>query len=132
MGTVWPHDNSIIARGLARYGFRQEANRIIMAMLEAAKFFEYRLPEALSGYDRSFGRAPVPYPNACSPQVWASGAPLLFMRTMLGLDARNARPVLDPAIPEQIRRIRLTGTRAFGKRWDLEATGTQSEVRLAD
>jgi glycogen debranching enzyme len=130
-GTVWPHDNSIIAHGLARYGFRDEANRIIMAMLEAAKSSDYRLPEALSGYDRSYGRTPVPYPTACSPQAWASAAPMLFGRTMLGLDPRDGRPVLNPAIPKEIGRIQLTGSQAFGKRWEFEATGTQSDVRLA-
>jgi glycogen debranching enzyme len=102
-----------------------------MAMLEAAKSSDYRLPEALSGYDRSFGRTPVPYPSACSPQAWASAAPMLFGRTMLGLDPRDGRPVLNPAIPKEIGRIQLTGSKAFGKRWEFEATGTQSDVRLA-
>ena len=131
MGTVWPHDNSLIAHGLARYGFRQEANRIILAMLEAARNSEFRLPEAFSGYDRSFARLPVLYPTACSPQAWASGAPQMFLRTMLGLDARDGQLILDPQIPEEIGRIRLTGTNAFGKRWDVEAIGDNSYVRLA-
>ncbi|MEH1016637.1 glycogen debranching N-terminal domain-containing protein [Micromonospora sp. CPCC 206060] len=131
MGTVWPHDNSLIAHGLARYGFRQEANRIIMAMLEAAAFSGYRLPEAFSGYDRSFGQAPVPYPTACNPQAWASGAPRLFVRTMLGLDARDGQLILNPDIPPEVGRIALTGTHAFGKLWDIEAVGTQSHVRLS-
>jgi glycogen debranching enzyme len=116
MGTVWPHDNSLIAHGLARYGYRQEANRIAMAMLQAAKFTQYRLPEALSGYDRSIGRYPVRYPTACNPQAWASGAPLLLLRTMLGLDARDGQLVLNPDIPEEIGEIVLTGTNAFGNR----------------
>jgi glycogen debranching enzyme len=131
MGTVWPHDNSIIAHGLARYGFRQEANRIIMAMLDAAKHSICRLPEAFSGYDRSFGRKPVPYPTACNPQAWASAAPMLFIRTMLGAEAKNDQITLDPEIPPQIGRIRLINASAFGKRWEIEATGTQSHIRLA-
>jgi glycogen debranching enzyme len=131
MGTVWPHDNSLIASGLARYGFRDEANRIIVAMLQAAKFSQYRLPEALSGYDRRFGRVPVPYPTACSPQAWASGAPILFLRTMLGFGPRNGEVIVDPAIPKDIGWIRLTRTNAFGMRWDVEATGSQGYVRLA-
>jgi glycogen debranching enzyme len=132
MGTVWPHDNSLIALGLARYGFRVEANRIIMAMLEAAKFFQHRLPEAISGYDRRFGRVPVAYPTACSPQAWASGAPILFLRTMLGLDARDGELVVNPDIPPAIGRIRLTGANAFGRRWQVEATGSQGHVHLAE
>jgi glycogen debranching enzyme len=131
MGTVWPHDNSLIAQGLARYGFRDEANRIIMAMLQAAKFSKYVLPEAFSGYDRSFGRVPVPYPTACSPQAWATGAPMLFMRTMLGYDARDGRLTVDPCIPGEIGRIQVAGTNAFAMKWDIEAIGTHGHVRLA-
>jgi glycogen debranching enzyme len=131
MGTVWPHDNSLIAHGLARYGFRQEANRISLALLKAATYSDFRLPEAFTGYDRPFGRVPVPYPTACSPQAWASGAPLLFLRTMLGLDARDGQLLLDPQIPEEIGRVRLAGTNAFGKRWDVEAIGRNSYIRLA-
>ena len=102
LGTVWPHDNSLIAAGLARYGFREEANRIAMALLEAASFSAYRLPEAFSGYDRRIGRFPVPYPTACSPQAWATGAPLLLLRTMLGLDARDGKVTIDPHLPDEI------------------------------
>jgi glycogen debranching enzyme len=131
MGTVWPHDNSLIAHGLARYGFRDEANRIILAMLHAAKFSNYLLPEAYSGYDRSFGRVPVPYPTACRPQAWSTCAPSLFVRTMLGLDASGGKLTLDPRIPTEVGHIQMTGVNAFGKKWDVEATGTQSHVRLA-
>jgi glycogen debranching enzyme len=131
MGTVWPHDNALIAHGLARYGFHDEANRIIMAMFEAAKFSNYRLPEAFSGYDRSFGRTPVLYPTACSPQAWATAAPMLFLRTMLGLDVRGDRVILDPHIPDHLGRIMLIGSRAFGRSWDLEAIGNQSQIRLS-
>ena len=106
-GTVWPHDNSIIAQGLARYGFRDEANRIALAMLEAAAFSAYRLPEAFSGYARSLGRFPVPYPTACSPQAWATGAPLLLVRAMLGLEARDGQVTLDPAVPDEIGRVSI-------------------------
>jgi len=131
MGTVWPHDNSLIAHGLARYGFRDEANRIIVAMLEAAKYSGNRLPEAFSGYDRSFGQVPVPYPTACNPQAWATAAPMLFMRTMTGHDVQGDQVIIDPRIPEQFGRFLLTNALALGKRWNLESTGTQFDVRLA-
>jgi len=103
MGTVWPHDNSLIAYGMARYGYRQEANRVIVAMIEAASHSENRLPEAFSGYERSFGRVPVPYPTACNPQAWASGAPLLFLRTMLGLEVHDGRIEVDADVPPRVR-----------------------------
>ena len=132
LGTVWPHDNSIIAAGLARYGFREEANRIAMALLEAASFSAFRLPEAFSGYDRRIGRFPVPYPTACSPQAWATGTPLLLLRTMLGLDARDGKVTIDPHLPDEISRISIGRLPAFGKMWDLEAAGKKGEVRLSD
>ncbi|TYC20164.1 amylo-alpha-1,6-glucosidase [Micromonospora sp. MP36] len=128
MGTVWPHDNSLIAHGLARYGFRHEANRIILAMLDAARYTDDRLPEAFSGYQRAWSRIPVRYPTACSPQAWASGAPLMFLRTMLGLDTRDGKLVVDPDLPDSIGRICLVGTNAFGGRWDIEAKGRQATV----
>ncbi|MFC6016748.1 glycogen debranching N-terminal domain-containing protein [Plantactinospora solaniradicis] len=130
-GTVWPHDNSLIAHGLNRYGFQAEATRIIVGMLEAADFSEHRLPEAFAGYDRSYGRKPVPYPTACTPQAWASAAPMLFLRTLLGLEARNGQLTLNPCLPRDFGRVKLLRLQAFGKRWDLEATGTQGHVRLS-
>ena len=120
-----------VTYGLARYGFRDEATRVIVAMLEAADFSAHRLPEAFAGYDRSYGRKPVPYPTACTPQAWASAAPLLFVRTLLGLEPRNGQLLVDPRLPADFGRVRLSRMQAFGKRWDLEATGDQGHVRLA-
>jgi glycogen debranching enzyme len=107
VGTVWPHDTSIVAWGLRRYGYREDAARLARAMFEAAALFRYRLPEAFGGYPRSATRFPVEYPTACSPQAWASGAPLLFIRTLLGLDSDGRHLIIDPAIPEPIDRIEL-------------------------
>ncbi len=102
-GTVWPHDNSLIALGLVRYGYRDEANRIAVAMLEAAAAFRYRLPEVFAGYTRTRTGFPVEYPTACSPQAWATGAPLAFIRAMLGLEPDGA----DPHLPEPIGTLHL-------------------------
>ncbi|MGW4464764.1 amylo-alpha-1,6-glucosidase [Micromonospora sp. NPDC004704] len=131
LGTVWPHDNSIIAHGMSRYGFHEEASRLATAMLQAAGYFEYRLPEALSGYDRSYGRKPVPYPTACTPQAWASGAPLLFLRTLLGAEAHDGRLTLQSHLPAELGRVVLTNVPALGKRWDIEANGQQAHVQLS-
>jgi glycogen debranching enzyme len=130
-GTVWPHDNSIIAHGLARYGFREEANQIAMAMLDAAAFSAHRLPEAFSGYPRSVGRFPIPYPTACSPQAWATGTPLLLLRAMLGLEVRDGQVSVDPALPEALGRVSVRGVRALGTRWDIEAQGGEGTVTPA-
>jgi len=107
VGTVWPHDNSIIAWGLRRYGYRAESARICRAMLEAAELFKGRLPEAFGGYARQETHYPVEYPTACSPQAWATGAPLLFIRALLGLESDGRHLIVDPAIPEPMGRIEL-------------------------
>src|SRR5215475_9888207 len=86
VGTVWPFDNSLVAQGLRNCGFEKEAAIIALGNLEAARFFDYRLPEAFAGYSRVETEFPVEYPTACSPQAWSAGAPLLFLRTLLGLE----------------------------------------------
>jgi glycogen debranching enzyme len=128
LGTVWPHDNSLIALGLARYGYREEANQIATAQIEAAGHFNYRLPEAFAGYPRSVARFPVPYPTACSPHAWATAAPLALLRSMLGLDARNGELILDPVVPHGFGRIAVRGIAAFGSFWDVEAMATTGSV----
>jgi glycogen debranching enzyme len=130
-GTIWPHDNAIIALGLARYGLREEANRIALSQLEAASFSGFRLPEAFAGFERWVSRFPVPYPTACSPQAWATGAPFVFIKTMLGLDTRNGEIHLDPHVPKEIGRISVRRLHAFATDWDVEAIGVKGRVRSA-
>ncbi|MDG4800079.1 hypothetical protein [Micromonospora sp. WMMD980] len=132
LGTVWPHDNSIAALGMARYGFRNEVNRISLAMFEAAEQFGHRLPEALSGYARDLMLFPVPYPTACSPQAWASGAPLALLRAMLDLHPVDGRLTLDPDIPGEFGRMTAERVRAFGRCWTIEAVGRTGYIRLED
>jgi glycogen debranching enzyme len=107
VGTVWPFDNSFIAWGLRRYGFKDEAAQIAAGILAAAEFFEGRLPEAFGGYERTRTRYPVQYPTACSPQAWSTGTPLLLLRTMLGLEPAGDLLVVDPATPVGIGHIAL-------------------------
>ncbi|MBV1850901.1 amylo-alpha-1,6-glucosidase [Catellatospora tritici] len=107
VGTVWPYDNSFIAWGLRRYGFKREAAQIAAGILDAAEYFDGRLPEAFGGYPREATRYPVQYPTACSPQAWSTGAPLLLLRTMLGLQPLGDSLVVDAALPEGIGRIEL-------------------------
>ena len=106
-GTVWPFDNSFIAWGLRRYGFKEEAAVIAAGILDAAQFFEGQLPEAFGGYARAQTMYPVQYPTACSPQAWSTGTPLLLLRTMLGLQPYGDHLVVDPALPETIGHIEL-------------------------
>ena len=107
-GTVWPHDNALIAHGLARYGFRDEAARVAQATLEAASCFRYRLPEVFAGYRRGRTGFPVEYPTASSPQAWATGAPLLLLRVLLGLDPDGDELRSAPHLPSRIRRLEIT------------------------
>jgi glycogen debranching enzyme len=106
-GTIWPFDNSFVAWGLRRYGFKAEAARIAAGILEAAAFFDGRLPEAFGGYPRSMTKYPVQYPTACSPQAWSTGAPLLLLATMLGLEPVGEHLLVDPALPRAIGRLEL-------------------------
>lgn len=85
-GSVWPHDSTLAAAGLMRYGFIEEAQRLAYGLLEAAAYFGGRLPELFCGLDRASYPAPVPYPASCSPQAWASAAPVHLIRLLLGFD----------------------------------------------
>jgi glycogen debranching enzyme len=107
LGTVWPFDNSFIAWGLRNYGYRKEAAQIAADMLDAAVYFDGRLPEAFGGYPRAETRYPVQYPTACSPQAWSTGAPLLFLRTMLGMEPSGEHLVVEPALPNNIGSLAL-------------------------
>jgi glycogen debranching enzyme len=107
VGTVWPFDNSFIAWGLRRYGFKEEAAQVAAGILDAAEFFDGRLPEAFGGYGRDVTKYPVQYPTACSPQAWSTGTPLLLLRTMLGLEPVEDHLVVDPALPESIGLLAL-------------------------
>jgi glycogen debranching enzyme len=106
-GTVWPFDNSFVAWGLRRYGFKDEAAEIAAGILDAAEFFDGRLPEAFGGYPRRQTKYPVQYPTACSPQAWSTGTPLLLLRTMLGLEPHGEHLVVDPALPRGIGHLEL-------------------------
>ena len=89
-GTVWPHENSLIAAGLARYGHHEAASAVAHAILAAAPHFEDRLPEVFAGYPASLTTVPVAFPTASRPQAWAAGAPLLLLTTLLELQPAHA------------------------------------------
>jgi glycogen debranching enzyme len=79
-GTVWPHDTGLIAEGMRRYGYCDQAGALILALLDAATYFDHLLPEVFAGYPRAETSNPIEYPTACRPQAWAAGAPLLGLR----------------------------------------------------
>jgi glycogen debranching enzyme len=123
-GTVWPHDNSLIAAGLARYGYREEALRIVRQMLEAAVYFNFELPEVFAGLPRETTPFPIAYPTAARPQAWAAGTPVLLLQVLLGLrpDRKHRRlesSVVDGELPAWAGSLRLAGVRAFDRSWNV-------------
>ncbi len=116
-GSVWPHDNALIAEGLSRYGFTSHAARILRAQLDITIHNGGRLPELLSGLAREQFAVPAAYPASCIPQAWAAAAPLQWLRTMLRFDVRGAGPDLwiEPRLPDGIARLRLDGVRVAGR-----------------
>jgi glycogen debranching enzyme len=107
-GSVWPHDTALVATGLMRYGFAEEARRVARGVFEAASYFDGQLPELFCGFDRGEFPEPVPYPTACAPQAWAAAAPVLLARILLRLDPDFTRNVvhLAPILPEEMGEFR--------------------------
>jgi glycogen debranching enzyme len=133
LGTVWPHDNSLIAAGFRRYGADEAACRIFTGIVEAAMYFEsYRLPELFAGFARGPHSVPVRYPVACHPQAWAAGSVPLLLATLLGLEpdafARRLR-IVRPMLPDFIDRLHVRGLRVGAARADLAFT--RADGRLA-
>lgn len=123
-GSVWPHDTAIVAAGMARYGFRDEAARVLAGLLEAAAVFGGRLPELFCGFDRQEVPVPVPYPTSCSPQAWAAGVPYLILTTALGLRADLPHGRFETATPMSfVGPVRLSGLRLGGHLVDVRADG---------
>jgi glycogen debranching enzyme len=137
-GSIWPHDTSLAAAGLARYGCAEEATRLTAALLDAVERYEpRRLPELFAGFSRAETPYPVEYPTSNAPQAWASGAVLLLVTTMLGLeiDALERRIRVQPALPARVGSIALAGLRVAGSEVAIEvrreASGVAVDVRGA-
>ena len=118
-GAVWPHDTGIIAEGFRRYGFREQASTLALAIIEAAEFFAYRLPELFAGFARESRASPVQYPTASRPQAWSAGAPLLAMRTLLGLDPDETGLAVSPHLPLALGDLCVLGVQFRGGRRDV-------------
>ena len=120
-GTVWPHDSSLAAWGLARHGYQAEARRIARALIEAAAHFDWSLPEVFAGYAREETPFPIAYPTAARPQAWAAGTPILLVRVLLGLEPDRERQRLvstvSDELPSWLDGLRIEGVRAYGRTW---------------
>jgi glycogen debranching enzyme len=134
-GTVWPHDNSLVAWGLAQSGHPADAARILEATIEAATHFDYRLPEVFAGFARAHTGFPVVYPTASSPQAWAAGTPVLLLQAVLRLVPDRAARVLRSEaswVPEALEGLSLAGVRVFGRRWTVRVEGGAVSVEPTD
>ncbi len=135
-GTVWPHDNSLIAWGLARYGRWREAHRIVRSLIEASRDFDYQLPEVFAGFSRAESPFPIAYPTATRPQAWAAGAPILLLRVLLGLHPERRRHALEtiapPELPSWAGTLELAGVRAFDRSWTVRLEAGQVHVEPSD
>ena len=123
-GSVWPHDNALIALGLRRWGFTEPMERVFTGIFQAATHFpEFRLPEVFDGFsDQQYPR-PVNYPVACSPQAWAAGALPLLLQTALGLEPDALDGILRihrPRLPKWLSSVRCRGVRVGAASVDLE------------
>ena len=144
-GSIWPHDNSIIAGGLAKYDRKDLAGRILLGLLDASRWADlYRLPELFCGLERRAGEGPTLYPVACSPQAWSAGTVFLLLQSCLGLSVEGARGrvIFDkPYLPEGIPQLWIKGLQSgrasvdlfFERRNDtvrVEVTDQQGELEV--
>lgn len=138
-GSVWPHDNSIIATGLKRYGYHEQAAEIAEGIFAAASYFQAgRMPELFAGIERREDNFPVPYPDANVPQAWAAGSIPFLIRTILGLeaDAPQKKLKVQPNLPECLPDLELTnlsvGDATVALRFWREGKKTQWKVTSLD
>ncbi len=134
-GSVWPHDNALIAAGFAAYGFKDEVERILTGMFDASLFMEFhRLPELFCGFQRRGGEGPTQYPLACAPQSWAAGAAFLLLQSCLGITVRGSQRevrVVHPRLPPSLQEIRITGLRVADAVTDLLCQRRGEDVNIS-
>lgn len=133
-GSIWPHDNSIVASGLAKYGCKDMAGRILLGMLDASRWADLgRLPELFCGLDRCRREGPTLYPVACSPQAWAAGAGFLLVQSCLGVsiqDTQNRILFDHPYLPQGIPQLWIKGLRGSKGSVDILIEGRNDAVRV--
>lgn len=131
-GSVWPHDNALIAAGFTRHGFREETAAVFSALFEASQYFDlHRVPELFCGFLRRDGESPTLYPVACAPQAWASGAVFFLLEACLGLriDAIEHKIVLTrPFLPEFLQHLTISNLRVNDACVDLSFTWHKEDV----
>src|SRR5437899_5964905 len=133
-GSIWPHDNALIALGFGRYELKGAVAQVFSAMFEAAAYMDLRrLPELFCGFQRRRGRGPTLYPVACAPQAWASGTPFTLIQASLGLefdpDANEIR-LRNPRLPAFLNAVFLRNLRLGKSSVDLVMRRHDDDVAL--
>jgi glycogen debranching enzyme len=133
-GSVWPHDNAMIALGFARFGLRAPIERVFRGLFEAATYMDgCRMPELFCGFQRGRGRGPTLYPVACSPQAWAATATFALLQASLGLwfnPAENQIRMINPRLPAFLDEVILRNLRLGQSSLDLAIGRRGDEVAL--
>jgi len=133
-GSVWPHDNALIAMGLGRYRLRSQLLRLLGGLFDASQFMEIgRLPELFCGFARRSGMGPTDYPVACAPQAWASGAVFALLGALLGVSfAPQERQIrfIRPTLPPWLELLEITNLRLGDAAVDLQLRRSREDVGL--
>jgi glycogen debranching enzyme len=133
-GSIWPHDNALIALGLARYGLKSAVAQVFKGLFDAASYMDLRrLPELFCGFQRERGRGPTLYPVACSPQAWASATPLTLLEASLGLEFdpdHNEIRLRNPRLPGFVDQVLLRNLQLGDASADLRIRRHNGEVAL--
>jgi glycogen debranching enzyme len=145
-GSIWPHDNSLIALGMARYGQKNAVETLFGGLFNAGTYMDHRrLPELFCGFPRKRGQGPTLYPVACAPQAWASGTPFTLVEAMLGLEfdpfageIRLRNPRLPAFLDEvTLRDLRLSSSsvdlrvRRHGQTVSLDTPRIRGDIRVS-
>ena len=134
VGSVWPHDNALIASGMARYGMTSEVSRIFTGLFDAAMYFDlHRIPELFCGFPRDQGQGPVLYPVACAPQAWSAAAVFLMFQACLGLriNALESRvSLVRPFLPPFLSRAKITNLQVGAASADLLVVRHEHDVTV--
>jgi glycogen debranching enzyme len=133
-GSIWPHDNSLIAYGMARYGFKREAMQLMASLFEASLFMDlYRMPELYCGFERRYGEGPTLYPVACDPQAWAAGSVFLMLQACLGLTIQTPENQIwfrNPALPEFIKDVTIRNLKVGSNTVDISFVRDEQDVAI--
>lgn len=134
-GSVWPHDVAIIGYGLAKYGFQQEANKLMTSLFDASLFIDLqRLPELYCGFERRKGEGPTAYPVACSPQAWSVASVFLFLKSCLGIDIDAVEKKVtfnNPELPPYLKNVLIDHLKLGNQNCVLELHRYRKDVSIS-